>query len=141
MPRDFSPRGAPTTYFSDPDVLAIDPAFDGIIPDVAPVEPAPSEVVGVSRVSATAVPPPLPAAQPRALPSDLQIQDSVGFRGAIPGIASGLGSIAAAFGRISASASGLIAKAITSRSRDRYPHACVTTAAAISAQEGHRTKS
>ncbi|MEY4132502.1 MAG: hypothetical protein RL592_560, partial [Verrucomicrobiota bacterium] len=65
-------------------IRRIDPAFDGIIPDVAPVEPAPSEVVGVSRVSATAVPPPLPAAQPRALPSDLQIQDSVGFRGTIP---------------------------------------------------------
>src|ERR1043165_1844744 len=29
-PRDFGPGGAPTTYFSDPDVLAIDPAFDGI---------------------------------------------------------------------------------------------------------------
>lgn len=27
-PRDFSPRGAPTTYFSDPDVLAIDPVFN-----------------------------------------------------------------------------------------------------------------
>jgi gluconolactonase len=26
-PRDFSPRGAPTTYFSDPDVLTIDPSF------------------------------------------------------------------------------------------------------------------
>jgi len=29
-PRDFSPRGAPTTYFRDPDVLTIDPAFNGI---------------------------------------------------------------------------------------------------------------
>jgi gluconolactonase len=29
-PRDFSPRGAPTTYFSDPDVLAIDPAFNAL---------------------------------------------------------------------------------------------------------------
>ena len=26
-PRDFSPQGAPSTYFSDPDVLTIDPAF------------------------------------------------------------------------------------------------------------------
>src|SRR5918993_2916284 len=26
-PRDFSPRGAPTTYFSDPDILTLDPAF------------------------------------------------------------------------------------------------------------------
>ncbi len=26
-PRDFSPSGAPTTYFSDPDVVAVDPMF------------------------------------------------------------------------------------------------------------------
>jgi Zn-dependent protease with chaperone function len=65
-------------------IRRIDPAFDGIVPDVAPAEPAPGEVAGVSRVSAGAVPPPLPAGQPRAVPSDLQIQDSVGFRGAIP---------------------------------------------------------
>src|SRR5215813_6836938 len=29
-PRDFSPRGAPTTYFSDPDVLSVDPAFNAL---------------------------------------------------------------------------------------------------------------
>src|SRR5258706_618403 len=29
-PRDFSERGAPTTYFTDPDVLTVDPAFDGL---------------------------------------------------------------------------------------------------------------
>src|SRR5437868_8897950 len=29
-PRDFGPGGAPTTYFSDPDVLTIDPMFDGL---------------------------------------------------------------------------------------------------------------
>ncbi len=29
-PRDFSRRGAPTTYFADPDVLTIDPAFNGL---------------------------------------------------------------------------------------------------------------
>ncbi len=27
-PRDFGPRGAPTTYFTDPDVLSVDPLFD-----------------------------------------------------------------------------------------------------------------
>ena len=27
-PRDFSRGGAPTTYFWDPDVLAVDPAFE-----------------------------------------------------------------------------------------------------------------
>jgi gluconolactonase len=29
-PRDFSPRGAPTTYFRDPDVLTVDPAFNSL---------------------------------------------------------------------------------------------------------------
>src|SRR5690349_15458831 len=29
-PRDFSRFGAPTTYFRDPDVLTIDPAFNAI---------------------------------------------------------------------------------------------------------------
>ena len=27
-PRDFSPQGAPTTYFTDPDILIIDPLFN-----------------------------------------------------------------------------------------------------------------
>jgi gluconolactonase len=29
-PRDFGPGGAPTTYFWDPDVLAVDPMFEGL---------------------------------------------------------------------------------------------------------------
>src|SRR5499427_3152558 len=29
-PRDFGPGGAPTTYFTDPDVLTVDPSFDGL---------------------------------------------------------------------------------------------------------------
>ena len=28
-PRDFGPNGAPTTYFTDPDVLTVDPSFGG----------------------------------------------------------------------------------------------------------------
>ncbi|MEZ5930580.1 MAG: SMP-30/gluconolactonase/LRE family protein [Alphaproteobacteria bacterium] len=28
-PRDFGPNGAPTTYFTDPDVLVVDPSFGG----------------------------------------------------------------------------------------------------------------
>jgi gluconolactonase len=28
-PRDFGPGGAPTTYFTDPDILSVDPMFDG----------------------------------------------------------------------------------------------------------------
>ena len=35
LPRDFGP-GAPTTYFTDPDVLTIDPMFNGLRqPDAA----------------------------------------------------------------------------------------------------------
>ena len=30
-PRDFGPEGAPTTYFTDPDVLTVDPVFDSLI--------------------------------------------------------------------------------------------------------------
>jgi gluconolactonase len=29
-PRDFSPRGAPTTYFWDPDIVAVDPSFNAL---------------------------------------------------------------------------------------------------------------
>ena len=37
-PRDFGPRGAPTTYFTDPDVLTIEPAFDGLRQPNAPIQ-------------------------------------------------------------------------------------------------------
>ena len=37
-PRDFSSNGAPTTYFTDPDVLTIEPAFDGLRQPNAPVQ-------------------------------------------------------------------------------------------------------
>lgn len=30
-PRDFGPDAPPTTYFADPDVLTVDPSFDGLI--------------------------------------------------------------------------------------------------------------
>jgi gluconolactonase len=30
-PRDFSPNGAPTTYFTDPDVLTVDPSFNAYV--------------------------------------------------------------------------------------------------------------
>src|SRR3954467_14562509 len=30
-PRDFGPNGPPTTYFTDPDILTIDPEFGGLI--------------------------------------------------------------------------------------------------------------
>jgi gluconolactonase len=37
-PRDFGPNGAPSTYFWDPDVLAVDPKFDGLAQPNAPVQ-------------------------------------------------------------------------------------------------------
>ena len=37
-PRDFSRRGAPTTYFTDPDVLTVDPVFDGLRQPNAPIQ-------------------------------------------------------------------------------------------------------
>ena len=64
-------------------IRRIDPAFDGHIPDVTPVAVAADEPVAGLSGRAAAVPPPLPASRP--LPTDLQIQDSVGFRGMIPG--------------------------------------------------------
>jgi gluconolactonase len=30
-PRDFGPRGAPTTYFWDPDIIAVEPEFNSIV--------------------------------------------------------------------------------------------------------------
>lgn len=66
-------------------IRRVDPAFDGHIPDVSPVA-VPEDDEPVSGLSGRAVvtPPPLPASA-RAVPTDLQIQDSVGFRGVIPG--------------------------------------------------------
>ncbi|NNM71528.1 SMP-30/gluconolactonase/LRE family protein [Enterovirga aerilata] len=37
-PRDFSPRGAPTTYFSDPDILSVDPSFDNLVQPNAAIQ-------------------------------------------------------------------------------------------------------
>ena len=37
-PRDFGPDGAPTTYFTDPDVLTVEPAFDGLRQPNAPIQ-------------------------------------------------------------------------------------------------------
>src|SRR3954466_1897719 len=36
-PRDFGPNGTPTTYFADPDVLTVDPAFGGLIQGNTPI--------------------------------------------------------------------------------------------------------
>jgi len=67
-------------------IRRIDPAFDGIIPDVVPAPVvAADDATPVSRAAPVAVAaPPLPVPASRAVPTDHQIQDSVGFRGRIP---------------------------------------------------------
>ncbi len=37
-PRDFGPNAPPTTYFTDPDILTIDPAFNGLIQANTPIK-------------------------------------------------------------------------------------------------------
>ena len=70
----------------DERIRRVDPAFDGHIPEVAPVAASAADDEPVAGLSgrAVATPPPLPTPA-RAVPTDLQIQDSVGFRGVIPG--------------------------------------------------------
>ncbi len=63
-------------------IRLIDPAFDGIIPDVVPVQVVSSEPTSGFAPASHVAPPPLPT-ETRAVPTDLQIQDSLGFRGQI----------------------------------------------------------
>jgi hypothetical protein len=66
-------------------IRRIDPAFDGIIPDAKPVAVSADDASPVSRAApVAAAAPPLPVAASRAVPTDIQIQDSLGFRGVIP---------------------------------------------------------
>src|SRR5687768_2647023 len=37
-PRDFGPNGAPTTYFADPDVITVDPAFNSLRVGNTPIQ-------------------------------------------------------------------------------------------------------
>jgi hypothetical protein len=67
----------------DERIRRVDPAFDGVIPEVRPVAVAADEPVAGLSGRADVASPPLPTST-RAAPTDLQIQDSVGFRGAIP---------------------------------------------------------
>ena len=64
-------------------IRLIDPTFDGIIPDVVPVQVVANEPVAGFAPTGRVAPPPLPS-QSRTVPTDIQIQDSVGFRGQIP---------------------------------------------------------
>ena len=37
-PRDFGPNAPPNVYFTDPDVLTVDPSFDGLRQPNAPIQ-------------------------------------------------------------------------------------------------------
>ena len=63
-------------------IRLIDPAFDGIIPDVVPVQLVANEPTSGFAPASHVTAPPLPI-ETRAVPTDLQIQDSLGFRGQI----------------------------------------------------------
>ncbi len=61
------------------------PTFDGVIPDVEPVAASDELVAGLSgRQSATAIPPPIRAARAHRIPTNLEIQEAVGFQGTLP---------------------------------------------------------
>jgi len=81
-----SPGFFETLFSSHPPIAErirrIDPAFDGELPVLAPAEAPDDAPVAGLAAAAVATPPPLPTAA--RLPTDHQIQDSVGFRGAIP---------------------------------------------------------
>jgi Zn-dependent protease with chaperone function len=64
-------------------IRRIDPAFDGVIPDVVPAQVSDADPAPGFAPATRSVPPPLPTVA-RALPTDVQIQDSVGFRGNLP---------------------------------------------------------
>jgi len=65
-------------------IRRLDPAFDGIIPDVQPVGVI-DDAPGPSRLATpVAVPPPMPVAGGVRIPTSLEIQNAVGFRGALP---------------------------------------------------------
>src|SRR5258705_13177203 len=38
-PRDFGPGGAPTTYFWDPHIPAVDPSFEALAPPATAIKP------------------------------------------------------------------------------------------------------
>lgn len=61
------------------------PTFDGVIPDVEPVAASDDSVAGLSgRQSATAISPPIRAARAHRIPTNLEIQEAVGFQGTLP---------------------------------------------------------
>jgi len=67
-------------------ILRLQPSFDGVIPDVQPVR-VEAEARGVSAGlvgRAAPVPPPWETSPQRKIPTNLEIQEAVGFHGTLP---------------------------------------------------------
>ena len=61
------------------------PTFDGVIPDVEPVGASDELVAGLSgRQASVAIPPPIRAVRAHRIPTNLEIQEAVGFQGTLP---------------------------------------------------------
>jgi len=61
------------------------PTFDGVIPDVVPVGASDELVAGLSgRQASAAIPPPIRSARAHRIPTNLEIQEAVGFQGTLP---------------------------------------------------------
>jgi len=61
------------------------PTFDGVIPDVEPVGASDELVAGLSgRQASAAIPPPIRAVRAHRIPTNLEIQEAVGFQGTLP---------------------------------------------------------
>ena len=61
------------------------PTFDGVIPDVEPVGASDELVAGLSgRQASAAIPPPIRSARAHRIPTNLEIQEAVGFQGTLP---------------------------------------------------------
>ena len=66
-------------------IRRLQPSFDGAIPDVDPVEVSDDPINGLSAQAASApLPPPIRPARPRSVPTNLEIQEAVGFYGTLP---------------------------------------------------------
>jgi hypothetical protein len=65
-------------------IRRLQPSFDGRIPDVYPVEVADEPINGLASRAAPASPSPIRPARTRSVPTNLEIQEAVGFHGTLP---------------------------------------------------------
>ena len=65
-------------------IRRLQPSFDGAIPDVEPVEVSDEPINGLAGRVAPAIPPPIRPARTRSIPTNLEIQEAVGFHGTLP---------------------------------------------------------